>query len=155
MAASRRSSPLHPSRRGWSGRILLRYALLQLPALGLLAAGLNLLSRWWELPRIVPWLVLGGWLLKDVLLFPLVWRAYDPDPAPLTNTLVGREGQVVREFAPLGLITIQGELWRARPAPNTAPPPCGGRVRVLAMDGLTLVVEAVAGQPCPSDAERS
>ncbi|WP_305042260.1 NfeD family protein [Geoalkalibacter sp.] len=143
-----------PPAQRWTVRILLRYALLQLPALGLLAAGLVLLNHWWEVPRFLPWLVFGGWLLKDVLLFPLVWRAYDPNPKPRTNTLVGREGIVVREFAPLGLIEIQGEFWRARAAADPAPPP-GRRVRVLAMEGLTLVVATAEEPPHPSAGEPS
>lgn len=144
-----------PPRQRWTARILLRYALLQIPALGLLAAGLGLMNRWWELPQILPWLVFGGWLLKDVLLFPLVWRAYDPNPTPRTNTLVGREGVVIRDLAPLGLIEIQGELWRARAVTNGATPTVGRRVRVLAMEGLTLVVAPTEEQSHPMEAEPS
>lgn len=127
----------------WRARILVRYALLQLPALGLLSAGLLLLQRWWTLPDVLFWLVIGGWLLKDALLYPLVWSAYDPDPRPRGNSLLGKTGRVVRESFPLALIEIQGELWHARPVDADTALRSGCRVQVLAMEGLTLVVREI------------
>jgi membrane protein implicated in regulation of membrane protease activity len=127
----------------WSRRILLRYALLQLPALGLLSVGLLFLHQFWALPKWLPWLVLGGWLLKDTLMYPLVWRAYDPDPKPQGNSLLGEQGRVVRITDSGTMIEIHGELWRARPDDADTALAIGTRVRVLAMDGLTLVVEVV------------
>lgn len=132
----------------WRARILVRYALLQLPALILLGTGLLLLHRWWTLPDAIYWLVIGGWLLKDALLYPLVWSAYDPDPRPRGNSLLGKTGRVVGESAPFVLIEIQGELWRARPADADTALRSGRQVQVLAMEGLTLVVgEIVEDRP--------
>jgi len=57
------------------------------------------------------------------------------------ETLVGAVAQVVTPCAPLGQVRLQGELWRARCEEGAAP---GERVRVQALDGLTLVVERAA-----------
>jgi membrane-bound serine protease (ClpP class) len=57
------------------------------------------------------------------------------------ETLVGALAEVVTPCAPLGQVRLQGELWRARCDDGAEP---GERVRVLALDGLTLVVERAA-----------
>jgi membrane protein implicated in regulation of membrane protease activity len=60
------------------------------------------------------------------------WRwTHRRRPAVGVEALVGVEAVV----DPDGWVRVQGELWRARGA---AP---GDRVRVVAVDGLTLVVE--------------
>jgi membrane-bound serine protease (ClpP class) len=53
------------------------------------------------------------------------------------ETLIGRVVEVAEDCRPLGLIRIQGELWRARCEGGAAR---GDRVRVTARDGLTLEV---------------
>ena len=57
------------------------------------------------------------------------------------ETLVGSVGRVVTPCRPLGQIRVQGELWRARCAAGAD---AGDEVRVLALDGLTLLVEPSA-----------
>ena len=52
--------------------------------------------------------------------------------------LVGATGEVTEPLAPVGQIRVQGELWEARAATEL---PRGTRVRVVAIDGLTLEVE--------------
>lgn len=54
------------------------------------------------------------------------------------ETLVGATGRVVTPCLPVGQVRIQGELWRARCEDGAD---VGQEVRVLALDGLTLVVE--------------
>jgi len=57
------------------------------------------------------------------------------------ETLVGSIARVVTECAPLGQVRVQGELWRARCAEGAA---VGEDVRIIALDGLTLLVERAA-----------
>ena len=53
--------------------------------------------------------------------------------------LVGARGEVVEACEPTGRVRVRGELWQARcPTPAIS----GQRVRVTAVDGLTLEVEA-------------
>jgi membrane-bound serine protease (ClpP class) len=52
--------------------------------------------------------------------------------------LVGELGEVVRACEPTGRVRVKGELWQARCA---TPAIVGQRVRVTAVDGLTLEVE--------------
>jgi membrane-bound serine protease (ClpP class) len=62
--------------------------------------------------------------------------------------LVGHRAEVRRALDPTGRVHLHGELWEARLADDTdAPVPAGAHVRVLAREGLLLVVrpEADAG----------
>jgi membrane-bound serine protease (ClpP class) len=57
------------------------------------------------------------------------------------ETLVGAAAQVVSPCRPLGRVRVHGELWQARCDEGAE---VGERVLVLALDGLTLVVERAA-----------
>lgn len=60
------------------------------------------------------------------------------------ETLIGREGVVVRDLDPRGIVQVASEEWTAEGA-GTAPAALrrGDRIRVVAMDGLRLRVERV------------
>lgn len=62
-----------------------------------------------------------------------------------SEELVGSVGDVRTPLDPEGQIFIQGALWKAR-ATGTDQIGLGNRVRVNAVDGLTLEVEPVADQ---------
>jgi membrane-bound serine protease (ClpP class) len=54
------------------------------------------------------------------------------------ETLVGETAVVVEPLRPEGKVRVVGELWRARCGTEAE---AGARVRVTALDGLTLEVE--------------
>ena len=54
------------------------------------------------------------------------------------EAMIGTVGEVVYECDPEGRVRLAGELWKAR---SDAVAPVGTRVRVLAIDGLTLEVQ--------------
>jgi membrane-bound serine protease (ClpP class) len=57
-----------------------------------------------------------------------------------TESMVGREGEAKTDIIGEGKVFFQGEYWTARSA-NTIPK--GAKVRILKVEGLTLVVEQV------------
>ena len=57
------------------------------------------------------------------------------------EALMGREVEVRRACRPLGEIRVRGEIWRARCEQGAD---AGDRVRVVGLDGLTLLVEPVS-----------
>lgn len=71
-------------------------------------------------------------------------KVVDAQMSKPSASMVGREGEVRTPLEPEGQIFIGGALWRARPADGAGAVPVGGRVRVQAIEGLTLVVEPVA-----------
>jgi membrane protein implicated in regulation of membrane protease activity len=126
---------------GLSLRLILRYALLQLPEALCVVLGLFLIDHWWPVPSWLFWGIIGLWVAKDVALFPFLWRAYDWDHSDTSSNLLGRQGIVVRRLAPEGYVRIRGELWRAAISPHADPVENGARVRVIDIEGLTLHVQ--------------
>jgi membrane-bound serine protease (ClpP class) len=68
------------------------------------------------------------------------WRRYLARYRVTTGSeaLVGEEATVVEPCAPEGTVRLRGEIWKAR---SSFPCGAGERVRVTAVDGLTLEVE--------------
>ena len=65
--------------------------------------------------------------------------------------MVGSVGEVREPLDPDGQIFIHGALWRARTAADGTAVGLGNRVRVQSVDGLTLIVEPVGGDPEPGE----
>ena len=128
-------------KRGWSGLILVRYVLLQLPAIALLVLALIFVQRWVTIPAWVFWGSITFWIAKDVILFPFVWRAYDWNLSGSENSLVGKSGIVQDRLAASGYIRVRGELWQAEVVGGSPPIDKGKKVRVQGMRGLTLLVQ--------------
>lgn len=125
------------ARRGRS--TLLRYWLFQLPGFLAVAALLALLVRWWELAPRLAALFLALWVLKDLALYPFVRRAYEARSGGGADALLGVLATARDRLDPEGYVRVGHELWRARLREGSAER--GAAVRVLAVRGLTLVVE--------------
>jgi membrane protein implicated in regulation of membrane protease activity len=127
--------------RGWSARVMVRYALLQVPALGLLVVLLIVVQRWVDLPAWFTWGLVALWVAKDVIFFPLTWRAYDWDRPGDANSMVGVRGITEQQLAPSGYIRARGELWKAELMGDGPPIGRGEAVYVRGIRGLTLLVQ--------------
>jgi len=127
-------------RQTWSGRVVSKYALLQLPGLALLVIVLVLAMRWFDLPACYAWGILLLWVVKDTALFPFVWRAYDKAEPDGVGTMIGRRGTAKDRLSPSGYILVGGELWQAEVIEGNAPVERGAPVRVHGISGLTLLV---------------
>ncbi len=127
-------------RRGWTRRVLVRYVLLQMPGAVLVAAVLVLLRRWLDLPWWTFWGTLLLWAAKDVVMFPLTWRAYDWDASKSGSSMVGLPGVAKERLAPSGYVVVRGELWRAETTGDCPPIEERTSVRVHGVRGLVLLV---------------
>jgi len=67
-----------------------------------------------------------------------VWYSQRGRPQVGAEALVGRSAEVVDPCRPLGRVRLGGEIWQARCEPGAG---AGERVRVRAVEGLTLIVE--------------
>jgi len=130
------------SKTPWSGRVVLRYFLFQLPTWVLFLLLLILIRQRIDFPGWVIPVLFMLWVIKDAFLFPYVSVAYD-SRGEHCDPLIGSEGIVVRALSPHGYIQIRGELWRAE-VEGEGPIPEGERVRVEAMKGLRLRVKPAA-----------
>jgi membrane-bound serine protease (ClpP class) len=97
-----------------------------------------------------PWNLIGA--LASLGAFALevtYWQRRTRSRAVRTGVenLVGSLGEVIEPLQPVGQVRVLGELWQAR---ASAELDRGSSVRVVAVDGLTLVVEGA-----PDDAPAS
>lgn len=127
--------------RMWSGRVLLKYSLIQLPAAALIILILLLLRQWISIPSWIVWCLIGLWIIKDLVLYPLVWRAYGWDPSGESDGMTGLCGITNERIDPSGYITVRGELWRARVMDDSMAIEKGENVVVKGREGLTLFIE--------------
>jgi membrane-bound ClpP family serine protease len=125
-----------------SRRILLRYTLFQIPDLVLLGLALAIAVHWWELSNTVAYSLFGLWLLKDILMFPVMRVAYEPG-AGAHDRLTGATGIAREVLDPMGYVMIGSELWNAEVVADAEPISAGSAVRVVNLRGLTLLVEPV------------
>jgi len=125
---------------GCRRRTVLNYILLQLPGTGLLILVLTILDHWIKLQPLWFWGVLLLWILKEIILFPLTWRAYQGGGEETGQALVGMTGEVVATLNPEGMIEVRGELWNALCSEEEQPLQVGQTVRIIARSGLVLQV---------------
>lgn len=70
-----------------------------------------------------------------------IWEAHRNEPVRTgAEELVGAEAEARSSIDPEGQVWLAGALWGARLAEGVTPARLGDRVRVEAVDGLTLVV---------------
>jgi membrane-bound ClpP family serine protease len=129
-------------KRSWSGRVLFRYALLQLPGLAAVVGVIFLVRHWVVFADWYAWVAIGLWIAKDAVLFPRVWQAYDWDDPRHTRSMIGKRGQVKENLDPKGYVLIGGELWQAETNDLSRPITAGERVTVVEMEGLLLIVRS-------------
>jgi membrane-bound ClpP family serine protease len=132
--------------RASTPRVFARYLAFEAPSWMLLAVGLYFAMRFWDLSLALAALLLGLWIVKDLVLFPVLRVAYEPiGGSGGAENLIGALGSVSSELAPEGWVRIGAERWRARVAREHAPVAVGAAVRVVGVDGLELRVEPERG----------
>ncbi len=129
--------------RGWTSRIVVRYSLLQLPALFLLVIGLFIASGFIDLPYWVFLILLVSWITKDIVLFPFVWQAYDTRDRNKFAQLVGKNGVIVVTPDPIGTVLINGEFWQAKLKNPVIKLSKGTAVQVVNCQNLILTVSEI------------
>lgn len=154
----------------WTGVLLMAFAFLlflidlYVPTHGVLTLGgivsfalgsLLLLqspaSPGFQLSRAVVLAVTGTIAAVFLVLVFLVARAHARRPATGKEALIGARAVVRRALEPEGLVFVEGELWRARSL--SGPVPAGHAVRIVGLDGLTLLVEPASETEAPESAE--
>lgn len=126
-------------------RALGRYMLLQIPGLFVVGVTLVLLVRWTSLSGPLAWGLFGLWVLKDAALFPILRVGYETHAGSGgVDGMLGAVGIAEEALVPgtPGTVRVGPERWTARLATEGVPLPAGSRVRVVAVQDLTLLVEA-------------
>jgi membrane-bound ClpP family serine protease len=124
-------------------RVIIKYALLQIPGLVLFCLVLVLSQRWIYFPPLILWSLIFIWVLKDIILFPVVWRSYDTHAKMNSPEMINARGTAMERLAPSGYAHIQGELWKVEVAGENPPVEKGETVQVIGRNNLTLLVKRV------------
>jgi membrane protein implicated in regulation of membrane protease activity len=124
----------------WSALVLLKYGLLQVPDLAILIIGIHYLQKWFPLSSWAIAIICLLWIAKDVILYPLVWRAYDWRSLP-GDGLIGERGVAKCDLSPIGYVHVRGELWRAQLKDEGSTIQTGQPIKISAREGLILTVE--------------
>lgn len=120
---------------------LTKYLLLQVPGWVLAVAVLIGLRYWIGIPRWVAFGLFSLWVVKDLIMYPLLRTAYESGVKTGVDELIGARGMAQEELAPRGYVRVRGELWRAEIDPNDKPISAGSPIRILAAQGMTLIVK--------------
>ena len=127
-------------KRRWPARVLIKYSLLQLPLLVLLLVALFFIRQWVDIPLWLIWGLVAFLVVKDVIMFPRVWRSYDQSRPGDPTSIIGMRGIAKDRLAPTGYIQVRSELWRAEVMEGCSPIADGKGVLVVGIEGLTLIV---------------
>ena len=111
-----------------------------IPGVVVLLLVLMIVDHWVVLPAWLFWAVIFLWLAKEVIIFPFVWQAHDPNRPGLSRTMIGACGIVKERLDPAGYIQVWSELWKAESVEDQRPIEKGEHVRVVKMEGLKLFV---------------
>jgi membrane-bound ClpP family serine protease len=129
-------------KRRWPARVLIKYILLQLPLIVLLPLILYFIRQWVDIPVWLIWGLVALMIIKDIIMFPRVWRSYDQSRPGDPTSIIGMRGIAQDRLAPTGYIQVRSELWRAEVMEGGAPIAKGKGVRVMGIEGLTLLVQS-------------
>ena len=121
--------------------IYTRYILLNIPGLVAVILILIIIQYWVVLPLWLFWSIIGFWIIKDAVLFPFVWLAYDWNRPGRSRSMIGQRGMAKEQLSPSGYVQVQGELWRAEKIGDGPPIEAGQPVQIVRMEGLTLYVK--------------
>lgn len=119
-----------------------RYLLFQIPGWLVAAIVLLLAVHWHWLTPMLAAAAFAFWVAKDLLFYPLLRRAYEPDRTG-ARRLIGERGVAERDLMPEGYVRVRGELWRATADSSEHPITAGTEVEVVGADRMEITVRAV------------
>ena len=117
-----------------------RYWLLQLPGLAILLVMLFIASRWYAVPVLAGWIMVIGWIIKDIAMYPLLKGAFEGSKPTGVAVLIGSRGTATEDLRPRGYVRVGPELWWSQ---STTPVGRGVEVQVIDCEGMMLLVEPV------------
>ena len=120
-------------------RTVTRYYLFQIPGWVLAAVLVAVLHAWLGLPVWVALTVLGVMVMKDVVCYPFLRKAYQLEASGAAQ-LVGLRGVARDSLDPTGYVYVRGERWRARTEAGAPAIPAGADVRIVQGHRMTLTV---------------
>ncbi|MEA2101874.1 MAG: NfeD family protein [Thermodesulfobacteriota bacterium] len=136
------------SKKGRDPGTIKRYVWIQSLETLVFILALAVLARWIDISAWVFLLIVLAWILKDILLFPLVSKAYEPEGR---DPLIGKTAIIEEVMDPSGYVRVGAERWHCKPSGddqeindqeiNDQEIKEGEEVRIKDRQGLILIVE--------------
>ena len=73
-------------------------------------------AYWFDLPAWTILFLLGNWVVKDLLLYPIQKSAYEGPKPTRPKSIISSLGTATEDLCPRGYVWIGPELWRAESA---------------------------------------
>jgi membrane protein implicated in regulation of membrane protease activity len=124
-------------------RTLVRYTLFQIPDLILLGLALAAAVHLWDFPVLAAYGLVAVWIVKDVIMYPILRIAYEAGGTSGVDAIHGALGVVTQTLVPSGYVRLGSERWKAELASGSQAVSAGSAIRVVELRGLTLIVEPV------------
>ena len=121
-------------------KIIIRYSLFQIPSLLIVTLLVFTVNHWYILDNTIIVMIILFWILKDILIFPFVWKAYSHKDRDKSKTILNQHGVAVDTINPKGFVKINGEIWQAELVEPNDPINQGQPTEVVEIDGLKLKV---------------
>ena len=106
------------------------------------AVVLVLLVLWFFRIRIPIWIAIVGALLLGAIAFiipKVVIPSFHARKVTGSEGMIGLEGEVIEPLAPVGVVRVEGELWKAKSVAGDVP--AGETVEIIKLNKLALEVK--------------
>ncbi len=117
-----------------------RYFLFQIPSLTIVSIISYFVYLYFELPVWIAALMVVLWIVKDIIMFPFVWKSYSLE-SEHNSKLVGKTGITLTDLDPKGSVRVNGEIWRAINMEKQKIAK-GKQILVKAINGMELQVKS-------------
>ena len=121
---------------------VIRYSLFQIPSLTIVILIVFTINHWYVLDKVIIALIILVWILKDIIIFPFVWKAYSHKDRDKSKTILNQKGIAVDTISPKGFVKIDGEIWQAEAVESQEPIQKGQIVEVVELNGLKIKVKS-------------
>jgi membrane protein implicated in regulation of membrane protease activity len=118
-----------------------KYFLFQISQWLVLGAFLWIVTKATAVPAWIIGVFFVCWIIKDIVVYPWVRRAYTDDAKTGTEKLIGASGLTQDRLDPEGFIKVNGELWQARGHRANEVIEPGTVVKISKADGMVLIVQ--------------
>jgi membrane-bound ClpP family serine protease len=125
--------------------IIRRYLLFQIPGVSILILVSLFFLYVVGVPVWTIWLLVGAWILKELVTVPFTWRLYVRPRKSPTELMIDQYGIAAERLDPKGFVRFHSELWEAVSSDPAAVIEKGKTVRILEVRDMKLIVEKVQG----------
>lgn len=123
--------------------IIRRYLLYQIPGISILVLVSLFFIYVVEVPLWTIWMLVGAWIVKELITVPFTWRLYIRPRMSPTELMIDQEGITMEKLDPKGFVQFHSEIWEAEATDSGSVIERGVPVRIREIRGMVLIVEPV------------